>query len=386
MRIGLDAKRAFHNKTGLGNYSRSLITGLATYFPNHHYILYNTKKSTLFDYKSYPSIKEVLPQSLLYKKLHPIWRSVGIKNTFRREHLQLYHGLSNELPFGLTGKIPTIVTIHDLIFERYPNQYNRLDVWTYRKKYQYACKRADIIIAISEQTKQDIVDFYGIDKHKIVVCYQSCSPHFSTQSNILHRQFILQKYRLPERYFLNVGAIIERKNLLTLCKAMYLLADQCTIPLVVVGNGKGHYFDTIKKYIVDKKLEHRIIFLNEEPSVKDIPYEEYNQDLPIIYQQAESLIYPSIFEGWGIPIIEAFLSKTPVITTPRSSMLEAGGNAAVYVDHFNEQEMANAMLKFHEEQAFRQQHIEKGLAQATHFGHKYTTERVMNAYKILCHR
>lgn len=386
MRIGLDAKRAFHNKTGLGNYSRSLITGLATYYPNHHYILYNTKKSNLFEYKKYPSIKEVLPQSLLYKKLHPIWRSIGIKHTFRREHLQLYHGLSNELPFGLTGNIPTIVTIHDLIFERYPNQYNPLDVWTYRKKYQYACKRTDIIIAISEQTKQDIVDFYGIDKRKIVVCYQSCSPHFYSQSNILHRQFILEKYRLPKRYFLTVGAIIERKNLLTLCKAMYVLGNKCTIPLVVVGSGKGQYYNTVKQYITEKKLDHRIIFLNEEPSVKDIPYEEFNTDLPIIYQQAESLIYPSIFEGWGIPIIEAFLSKTPVITTPRSSMLEAGGNAAIYVDHFNEQEMANAMLRLHEDPIFREQHIEKGLAQATHFNHKYTTERVMNAYKILCHR
>ncbi|MGL4347116.1 MAG: glycosyltransferase family 4 protein [Chitinophagaceae bacterium] len=386
MRIGFDAKRAFHNKTGLGNYSRSLITGLASYYPNHHYILYNTKKSNLFEYQKYPSIKEVLPKSLLYKKLHPLWRSMGIKHTFRREHLQLYHGLSNELPFGLTFKTHTLVTIHDLIFERYPKQYNAIDVLMYRKKYQYACKRADIIIAISEQTKKDIIDFYGVNSHKIVVCYQSCSPHFFMQANILQAQKIFQKYYLPKRYFLSVGAIIERKNLLTLCKAMSLLKEKCSIPLVVIGSGKGAYYDSVKKYIFEKKLEQKILFLSENAAVKNISYEEFNHDLPTIYQQSEALIYPSIFEGWGIPIIEAFFSKTPVITSPQSSMLEAGGSAALYVHPFDEQQMAEAMCQFYEDSILREQYIERGVTQANYFNQRHTTERVMNAYTILCPR
>lgn len=384
MRIGLDAKRAFHNTTGLGNYSRSLITGLATYYPNHHYVLYNTKKSKLFEYKQYPSVKEILPKLWFYKQLHPVWRSIGIKSTFRREHLQIYHGLSNELPFGLTIKVPTLVTIHDLIFERYPEQYKAIDVWTYRRKYQYACKRADIIIAISEQTKKDIIDFYGIDKHKIVVCPQSCSPIFLTHVDHAKRKEALQKYQLPERYFLNVGAIIERKNLLTLCKAMYLLKDKCSIPLVVIGNGKGTYYDTVKNYIAEKKLGQKIIFLNENQAVKNMPYEHFNNDLPLIYQQSEALIYLSVFEGWGIPIVEAFLSRTPVITSPQSSMLEAGGNAALYVNPFDEQALADTMLQISETPILRQQHIDKGLIQATNFNHKDVTARVLHAYKILC--
>ena len=171
MKIGFDAKRAFHNNTGLGHYSRTLIRSLANYYPEHEYYLFNPKPATLFRIDG-GNIHEVRPTGMIDKLLSSAWRSSRVKNDLQRLQIQLYHGLSHEIPIGIrsTG-IPSVVTIHDLIHERYPEQYNRVDVSIYRKKFRYACENANHVIAISEQTKRDIIQFYKTPEEKITVCY-----------------------------------------------------------------------------------------------------------------------------------------------------------------------------------------------------------------------
>src|SRR5690606_9066256 len=184
----------------------------------HSYFLFNTKKSSRYTFDK-DIFLQVLPQDLKSKLLPSLWRSQWMAKNLQDLEIDLFHGLSHEIPAGLKKSgIKSVVTIHDLIFERYPHQYNPLDVRIYRKKFKHACQNADRIIAISEQTKQDIVDFYKIDPLKIDVCYQSCDRSFNSFISEIQKTEIRKRYSLPERFFLSVGSIIERKNLLNICK------------------------------------------------------------------------------------------------------------------------------------------------------------------------
>ena len=220
MNIGFDAKRAYHNGTGLGHYSRTLIHSLSEYYPEHQYYLFNPKRSDRFVPKA-SNIHEVLPQSFPSTLFRSAWRSSWVKKDLKKYKIDLYHGLSHEIPVGIdkTG-IKSVVTIHDLVHERYPEQYNRVDVKIYSSKFRYACLHAGKVIAISEQTKKDIIDFYKTPEEKITVCYQSCNPAFGKEVSEGEKERVKKLYGLPDKFFLYVGSIIERKNLLNICKAV----------------------------------------------------------------------------------------------------------------------------------------------------------------------
>ncbi len=380
MNIGFDAKRAYHNQTGLGHYSRTLIHSLAGYFPGHQYYLFNPKPSNAFHFNE-SNVHEVLPGSFLSKKLSAAWRSNWVKKDLQRLNIELYHGLSHEIPVNIqkTG-IKSIVTIHDLIFERYPEQFKFIDRKIYAKKFRYSCEHADKIIAISNQTKQDIIDLYKTPAEKIEVCYQSCNPAFGECVADDVKQRIKQHYNLPEHYFLYVGSVIERKNLLNICVAMQSLRDEINIPLVVIGNG-GEYKQKVKDYVCLHKLEDRVIFLSDNLTAKFSPTFQSAQDFPAIYQQAIAMIYPSVFEGFGIPVLEALWSRIPVITSNVSCLPEAGGEGAFYVDPTKPEEIAQQMKRILNDESFVQQQVEKGWQHAQHFSNYNTAAKVMEAYE-----
>jgi glycosyltransferase involved in cell wall biosynthesis len=374
MNIGFDAKRAFHNTTGLGNYSRTVIEGLAQLYPEHHYYLFNPKWSNL--YKPHlTNIHEITPSGILKKGLSSAWRSSWVKQDLIKLGIDLYHGLSHEIPIGIekTG-IPSVVTIHDLIFERYPGQFNKIDVHIYRKKFKNACVHSNRIIAISEQTKQDIVNLYDIDPKKIDVCYQSCDPLFSVRKSETEKHLVRTKYGLPPQFFLYVGSIIERKNLLNICKAMAALKQ--SIPLLVVGDGKN-YKQKVKQFVAANAMENQVIFLSENEYARNLP----KTDLAAIYQLATALIYPSIFEGFGLPVLEGLWSRTPVITSNVSSLPEAGGSAAYYVNPDNIEEIAEGMMKIYSDEQLRESMIEKGWQHAQNFTVEKCTAALMDVYK-----
>jgi len=304
MNIGFDAKRAFHNGTGLGHYSRTLIRSLSEYHPEHQYYLFNPKPSSLFSLAA-DNMKEVQPAGLLNKLFRSAWRSNWVTKDLQKLKINLYHGLSHEIPFGIekTG-IKSVVTIHDLIHERFPEQYSPLDIKFYTKKYRNACTHADKVIAISNQTRQDLIDFYKVPEEKIEVCYQSCNPAFAQKVSEVEKQRVRKQYNLPEQFFLSVGSIIERKNLLNVCKAVFLLRNAMDIPLVVIGGG-AKYKQQVKDYVIQNGLEKKIIFLSDEPSAKSSKAFQYAQDFPDIYQSALAMIYPSILQGHGIRALVA---------------------------------------------------------------------------------
>ncbi len=326
MILGFDAKRFFHNKTGLGNYSRDLIRILVQYHPENSYLLYNPKPKKIdripVDGKI---IIEHLPESKKDKKLSSLWRLFSISTQIKKDKVDLYHGLSGEIPIGLNkSHVKTVVTIHDLIFMRYPNLYSFFDRKIHYYKFKYAANKADLVIAISEQTKKDIITYLNINPNKIKVIYQGCAPIFKEEISAEFIEFTRNKYLLPTNFILNVGTIEKRKNVLSVIKAIKEIDTQ----LVIIGK-KTAYFNEINTFISENKLQNKVIFL-ENVELKE---------LASIYRMASVFIYPSVFEGFGIPIIEALYSKTPVITSKGGCFSEAGGENSIYIEALNTEEI-----------------------------------------------
>lgn len=381
MNIGFDAKRAYQNSTGLGHYSRTLISSLAAYYPDNNYYLFAPEITSAFNTTDFKNIQPMSPKHFPSSLFTGIWRSNLVKKDLLKNKIDIYHGLSHEIPVGIakTG-IKSVVTMHDLIFERYPHQYNPIDRIIYRKKFRYACNNANKIIAISLQTKQDIIDFYKIPEEKITICYQSCNPAFTEIISEAKKEATRQLYNLPAEFYLYVGSIIERKNLLLICKALKQLHSG--LPLVVIGDG-GTYKQKVKAFIAENGMTDHVIFLSENKAVKSSAAFRSSEDFPSIYQMATAMIYPSSFEGFGIPVLEALCSRLPVITSNVSCMPETGGDAALYINPNNADELCNAMQVVAADIDLRNKMIAKGIAHALKFTPQNTAAAVMNLYQSL---
>lgn len=370
MNIGFEAKRVFHNKTGLGNYSRDLIRLLSQYFPENNYYLYNPKdsKEILFTVNN-KNVFEKKPSTSFYLKFYNLWRQKGIVNDLKTDNITLFHGLSGELPVGLkANNIKSVVTIHDLIFMRYPKLYSFFDRKIHYLKFKKSAKAADKIIAISEQTKLDIITYLNVSPEKIEVIYQGCQAVFKEQYTTEEKEDVVARYNLPENFILNVGTIEERKNALTIVKAV----KNIDTTLVLVGR-ETSYSDKIKEYIKKNNLDDKVIFLKGLSS----------KDLAITYQLATIFVYPSIFEGFGIPIIEALFSKTPVITTNSGVFPEAGGSNSVYINPTSVDEMEKAILKLLQNEDLCEEITRKGWGFVQKFNDENIASKINKLYSEL---
>lgn len=370
MKIGYEAKRIFHNRTGLGNYSRDLVRILAYFFPENEYFLYNPKKSTqnLFQI-NHSTIFEKLPSTPFYKKLYNVWRQRGIISDLKKDDITLFHGLSGELPSGLKkNKIKSVVTIHDLIFVRYPNLYSFFDRKIHFYKFKKAAQEADLVIAISEQTKKDIIDFLKISEHKIKVVYQGCQAIFKQTFSENEKEEIQKKHNLPSKFLLNVGTIEKRKNALTIVKAI----KDIDTTLILIGK-ETNYCEEIRNYISENKMDNKVVFLKNVSS----------KELAIIYQLATIFIYPSIFEGFGIPIIEALFSRTPVITNKNGVFPEAGGPNSIYIDPFDVVELSSKINMLLSNAQLRKEISDKGFEYVQKFNDEIIANEIMNLYNSL---
>ncbi len=369
MRIGFDAKRAFLNSSGLGNYSRDTIRILSRFYPGNNYLLYSPYVSGRFSREHFPNADVITPRTLIHKLLPHYWRSKGVIRDIKKSGIHVFHGLSNELPFGIDKSgVRSVVTIHDLIFLRHPEFYRPIDRRIYDRKFRYSTSAADRVISVSEQTKRDIVDFYGVSAEKIQVIYQGCSPLFYNHSSEEHRRRITGKYNLPDDFILSVGTIEERKNQLSILRAIH--EHDIGISLVLVGNHPSPYSEKIMEYI-RKNNVNRVYFL------KNIPLE----DLTVIYQLSKVFVYPSLFEGFGIPIIEALASGIPVITSKGGCFSEAGGDAARYVDPLNTEELADSLKDILNDPGKRKKMIAAGIEHAARFSDKNIADSLFYLYR-----
>ncbi len=371
-RIGFDAKRAFQNRSGLGNYSRFILNSLLDHAPGFSYHAYTPRvdEELRAGIPSAAKLKIHTPPHFIHRGLHPLWRSYFVKSQLRRDGIRLYHGLSNELPGGLSrAGVKSVVTIHDLIFVRFPELYPFLDRRVYLHKSRRAALEADRVVAVSRKTADDIVEFLSVPEDKIEIVYQDCQKFFHRPCPRAFRDQIRDLYQLPERYILSVGTIETRKNQLALVKAYQELYPQ-DIKLMLVGKATA-YKKRIQDFIVRHRLESRIIILPHVPCAH----------LPVFYQGAELFVYPSVYEGFGIPIVEALHSGVPVVASAGSCFAETGGDAALYADPEDPLDIAEKMRDLLHDSALREKLSSKGFEQVRKFSAETVSGRLEELYR-----
>jgi glycosyltransferase involved in cell wall biosynthesis len=377
--VGLDAKRIVRNGTGLGSYGRTLVNDLSAigdlslrlYAPDsgRDDLRGQVVESDRLCF-CYPRGWQPLGKSY--------WRTRGMVSQLRSDGVQVYHGLSGELPMGLAkAGIRSVVTVHDLIFLRHPEWYNAADVKIYTRKLHYAVENADCIVAISECTRRDVLELGGADAERVKVVYQSCSPRFALaatpvpdKQTMNHVWYVRDLYGLPDRYVLSVGSIEERKNILLAVKALEQLPDD--LSLVVVGRATA-YSDEVWQYTREHGLAGRVVILHGVP----------DDHLPPIYRLAEAFVYPSRYEGFGIPIIEAISMGLPVVACTGSCLEEAGGPHCIYVDPDDETAMADALSKVLCGAEGREQRIELSRQYIRKFENNDAATRIAEIYRSL---
>lgn len=334
MKIGFDAKRLFLNNTGLGNYSRFVVDSLVKNHPENQYFLYtpNTRKNKGTEhYFSTSNVHIIQPKGLLkFGFLKSIWRTFFISFDTSVKELDVFHGLSHELPLGLPPNVKKVLTVHDVIFLRFPEYFPVIDRFFYKLKLASACEKADLIIAISEETKKDIIAFFQVDESKIQVIYQGCNEIYFDKVSDERRAIIMQKYNLPDKYILNVGSIEERKNVGLLIEALAQIPENDRPDIVLIGK-RTPYTQKVEKLIQKYKLEAKVHIL---------PFISF-EDLSGIYQQAKLFAYTSKVEGFGIPILEAMVSEIPVLVPKGSCFTEVVGPDGVYFEPENSLDLAN---------------------------------------------
>jgi glycosyltransferase involved in cell wall biosynthesis len=316
MHLGFDAKRAFQNSTGLGNYARDVLRILAQQRPGHRYVAYGPRLAAgrLAD-----GVAARGPDTALGRMIPSLWRTAGLAGQLARDRVELFHGLSGELPLGLErAGVRGVVTVHDLIFERFPELYPALDRRIYSWKSRRAVRQARLVIAISRQTRDDLVALYGLEPSRVRVVYQGCHPAFQAPPAPGADEAAARRLGLPARYLLQVGTVERRKNLGLTVRA---LAQVPGVDLLVVGR-ETPYAEEIRAEAQRLGVGGRLRFLRGVETA----------DLATLYRRCAVALYPSRYEGFGIPIVEALSCGAPVVTTRGGVFPEAGGPGSAYVD------------------------------------------------------
>jgi len=369
MIIAFDAKRIVNNRTGLGQYSRTLVNDLAKAVPRDCALRLYAPDGGSEDLRR--QVDDAYNVAFVYSRSRCkwYWRARGIVNDLKRDHVQLYHGLSGELPMGIRkAGIPAVVTIHDLIFMRHPEYYSAIDARIYAWKFRRTVQEADRIIAISECTKRDIMELGGVPEAKISVIYQSCNTYFKLREGEDRLQTVNARYMLPGRYIVSVGTIEERKNIALAVKALPLLPED--LSLVVVGR-RTPYAERVLRLARRLGVAERVRMLSGVP----------NNDLPAIYQMAEACVYPSRYEGFGIPVIEAIQSGLPVVACTGSCLEEAGGPDSLYVNPDDVNGMAAAVKSVLKGEPGREERIARAQAYVSRFENSNVAAQMLDIYK-----
>lgn len=374
MRIGFDGKRAVNNMTGLGNYSRLVLEALANAGDGEHQLLIYApeirENPRLAPLLNRDNVEFRFPGNVGFHG--SMWRTFGIPNHLSADGVEIYHGLSNELPLNIkSGGVKSVVTIHDVIYRRLPSCNNFIDREIYDFKYGRSCRNADRIIAISECTKRDVMEFYGIGEDRIDVVYQGCDDIFRSEPSQERMDEIRRRYSLPERYIIQVGTVEWRKNLaLTASSLAGLPAD---VKLVAVGRDRKNYRREVMEAVRKAGVrEDRVLW------TEGVPF----ADLPALYRGATASVLPSRYEGFGIPVIEAIECGTPFVGATGSCLEEAGGPSCRYVDPDSVDQLIDELRIILE----GGDEIEKRISSAKEYVKKFDNSKMASSLMDVYHR
>lgn len=373
MRIGIEAQRIFRSKKhGMDFVALELIRNLlAIDVVNEYFIFVNEDEDKAI-------LKETSNSKIIFlpKSLYPIWEQKHLASAIHRYKLDLLHCTSNTAPISCS--VPLFLTLHDIIYmeklhlwegslyQRFGNLYRRWNV-------PRVVKKSTCIFTVSRFEEERIVKQFELDQSKIIVTYNGIGEHFR-KMDFTEADKIRKQYRLPKRYALFLGNTDPKKNLIGVIKAMWILFQQGKMDyqLVMPDFGREELIRILKSFSAETLID-KIHLTGYVP----------NQDLPGIYNQALFFLYPSIRESFGIPILEAMACHCPVITSNTSSMPEVAGDAAIIIDPFNYQEIADAAIRIMEDKTLRNKLIHKGADRFPSFSYRQSAYIVLDAYKRL---
>lgn len=371
--IGFDARSANSENSEIGCYGRFIIKALAEACPENAYFrMYTPKHQPQREYDaldSLPNVESMEPDGAIWRKLSLLWQMFRMSKDAKRGDVELYHGLEGRLPYGLRRRgIRSVVSVHNLISLRFTKYYNIFERVIEYIRLSSACHRADRIIAASEATRRDIAHLLGVSHEKIDVVYEGCNPLYSREISEEEVAAVRKKYDLPERYILNIGDMVERKNFGLIVEAMAELPDD--INLVVVGE-QTSYTKRVKRRLKVLGFENRVHFRRNVAT----------QDRAALYKGADIFINPSRFEGFSVEILEALSVGVPVIATRGSSLEEAGGKHSIYVSDRDCGELVEAIERLTSDEQLREKMIEEGKHHVTHFRSEVAAYNIMKCYR-----
>ncbi len=367
-KISLEIQWAVGPKTGVGWYIFNIVKGLIQNnkndyiaefinFMNRH----NVEEQVNYDIE----IKQ--NKFIPYKVYNILTQKLNISHNFLMgTKSDIYHFFNFTIPKNIKGKV--IITIYDTVFFSAPETMGDMKAIS---EYKYAAERSDLIITISKSAKSDIIKHFDIDEKKIRIVSPGIDlQKYSYNYTDMELESIREKYNLPQKYILYLGTIEPRKNIERIVKAFKKYKKEVSddLKLVIVGK-KGWKYDNIMKLI--ESMETDIIITG---------YIDEDDKIPI-YKLAQIFVFPSLYEGFGMPVLEAMASGTPVITSNTSSLPEVAGDAGILVDALNENEIFEAYRKILSDKKLQMEMIQKGLEQAKKFEWKRSVEILEKVYE-----
>ncbi|MEK7072068.1 MAG: glycosyltransferase family 1 protein [Patescibacteria group bacterium] len=355
MTIGIDASRANRpNKTGVEWYSYHLIQELKKITPDDvRVVLYTNEKLT--------DGLENCPQNFKEKILN--WPPKYLWTQIRLGWELFWHAPdvlfvpAHTIPFWpISRKTKVYVTVHDVGFKRYPNLYKKIQYYYHDLTMKVIRHRADKIITISDFSKSEIIDLYKVDANKIIVIPLGYDKD-KYNASVLENKNILDKYNIIQPYVLYVGRLEKKKNIGNMVKAFaYTKASHHNLKLVLAGNA-GNDYEAIKKIITDNKLADEII----------LPGYIAEDDLPTVMKMAEIFLFPTLYEGFGLPILQAMAVSTPVVTSDMEPHREVAGGAAALAKAQNPESIAQQINKIIKDKEFTIELKDRGIKRASQF-------------------
>ena len=371
MPIYIDVSSAVHSKAGIGRYASSLAQALVARQPGRFALFYNRVKGS-----QPPAGLEHVPRRTVRAGYKPwrmaVWLGQLAGLGFNRlvPGAELFHATEHLLP--PLHDVPTVLTVHDMIFKLFREHQKPLNYWYLNATMPLYCRRADAIITVSRSSKRDIVAHYGLDPAKITVVYEAAAPEFRPAAPA-ELEAVRRRYGLPERFAIHVGTIEPRKNLGRLIEALQRLRDRgLVVPLVVVG-ARGWLYDEFFRRLGELDIREDVYFPGFVPTA----------DLPLLYGAATVALVPSVYEGFGLPVLEAMACGTPVVSSDRSSLPELGGDAVHYFDPYDVEEMAAAIQEVWTDAERRREMRERGLARAARFSWEQAARETLAVYERL---
>lgn len=364
MRIAIDAHMIGERETGNETYTLNLIRELVSLDEKNEYLLYTTHAEEL--QSRLPCEKAHIVT--LWPAISPVRISLAMPVMARKQGASLLHVSYIAPPYS---PCPTVVTVHDLSYVLFPQFFSLRDRLLLSTLVPISLRRAAKVVAVSQRTKEDLLECYHLPENQVAVTYEAASEAFQPVANDALLTEVKEKYGLHEPFILTIGNLQPRKNLIRLVKAYAgLRKEGFTQQLVVAGQAYWRTSD-IYRAVEEYGLEHQVIFTGYVPDV----------DLPLLYNAADLFTFVSLYEGFGLPVLEAMACGTPVVSSWGGSLPEVVGDAGVLVDPLDVEGITQAMAEVLSQPQIASQLRAKGLKQAASFSWRRMAEETLRVYE-----